>query len=291
MPWSDLAGLWERGLEDSGDPDLPFAVALGIAPEHHGSPLTMYASAAPTIGDVVEAFVAFWPTITDAFAWSWHADGTGGRLIGDRAGADRGECALLAFVGAEAVGAGRMATAGRWRPRELRLPWVSDGRHDAALGVSPQPSVNAVHIGLRRSDLQVAPRYADPSLSRILYGQLAVEAEVRGATVRERVRREFLLVFDGPSGPRAVPDLPAVAKRIGRSPRSVHRDLAAAGTSFRHVLAEVRWEVARDWLPRAPIPDVSERLGYGEPRAFYRAFRRWAGMSPSEWLRSRSPGR
>lgn len=287
IPWEDLAEEWARGVEESGDVHLPFSVALSIAPEHHASPLTLYASAAPSIGDVVDAFVAYWPTITDAFSWSWHPDREGGVLISDRPQATRGERALLAFIGAEAVATGRTATKGAWRPRDLHLPWEAEEAHARPLGVGPQVSASAVQIGLSASDLRTTPRYANPSLSRVLRGQLSRDADVVEPSPMERVRRELLLAFDGPVA-ASPPELATIAKRLGRSPRSLHRDLSAAGTTFRKLLEEVRADVARAWLPRATIPEVSERLGYAEPRAFHRAFRRWTGTSPAQWLTSRS---
>jgi len=286
MSWAELCDLWLRALDDTGDGALPVDVALGIAVEHHGSPLTLYASAAPSIGDVVKAFVAYWPTVTDAFAWSWHPDADGGSVVGHGPGSGEGEAALMTFIGVEAVVTGRRATRERWRPRNLSLPW--DAAPDRRLGVTPLPSAAAVQIGLSGADLDVTPRHSDPSLSRMLEVQLQRDAPVQGASVSDRVRRELWLAFDGPPGPRAVPDLSTVARRLGRSERSLHRDLAKAGMSYRKVLDQVRADIAATWLPRSSIADVSERLGYGEPRAFHRAFRRWHGISPAQWLTDRS---
>jgi AraC-like DNA-binding protein len=68
----------------------------------------------------------------------------------------------------------------------------------------------------------------------------------------------------------------AVAKRIGHSTRSLQRHLAAHGTTFRHLLDEVRrerlLELEREGLA---IEAIAERLGYRDVAALRRAQRRW----------------
>jgi AraC-like DNA-binding protein len=51
------------------------------------------------------------------------------------------------------------------------------------------------------------------------------------------------------------------------------------------VLDEVRFEVARQMLRETgrPISYISAALGYAEPAAFTRSFRRWSGVSPRDW--------
>ena len=71
--------------------------------------------------------------------------------------------------------------------------------------------------------------------------------------------------------------------------RTLNRCLQREGTTFRAVLERVRFDAARDLLRDngREIEAVARALGYAEPSAFTRAFRRWAGVPPSRW-RSRS---
>jgi AraC-like DNA-binding protein len=80
----------------------------------------------------------------------------------------------------------------------------------------------------------------------------------------------------------SVDDL-AAALAIHR--RTLNRCLRREGTTFREVLDRVRFEAARTLLRdgRRDIEDVARALGYAEPSAFTRAFRRWAGVPPSRW--------
>ena len=75
------------------------------------------------------------------------------------------------------------------------------------------------------------------------------------------------------------------------APRSLHRHLAAEGTSFRQLLDEVREVLSEEMLAhRMTIDEVAERLGYAEASSFVHAFKRWKGMSPRIY-RQRGPER
>ena len=72
-----------------------------------------------------------------------------------------------------------------------------------------------------------------------------------------------------------------VAQALGMSTRSLQRGLQARGTSFAAQLEEVRRSRAQQLLrqPELSVAEVAFMLGYGNPRAFYRSFRRWTGRA------------
>jgi AraC-like DNA-binding protein len=47
----------------------------------------------------------------------------------------------------------------------------------------------------------------------------------------------------------------------------------------------VRYEIARQLLEgtRLPLAEIAATLGYSDPSAFTRAFRRWSGHAPAAW--------
>lgn len=79
----------------------------------------------------------------------------------------------------------------------------------------------------------------------------------------------------------------ALARRLGMSLRSVQRITRARGTTVRRLLEAARSAHAKRLLSdrRLGIEEVAFLLGYSEGRAFRRAFRRWAGMSPVDFRR------
>jgi AraC-like DNA-binding protein len=79
-----------------------------------------------------------------------------------------------------------------------------------------------------------------------------------------------------------------VARSLGTSPRSLHRRLADEGTSFNDLLDEVRRQFAEQYLarPRLAVTEVAYLVGFNDPSAFFKAFRRWTGVTPSEYRTS-----
>ena len=72
----------------------------------------------------------------------------------------------------------------------------------------------------------------------------------------------------------------------------MRRTLSASGTSFQVLLKDVRAQLAKRYLtnPRLSLSEVAFLLGYSEPSAFHRAFRKWTGTTPVEYRESSSIG-
>jgi AraC-like DNA-binding protein len=77
----------------------------------------------------------------------------------------------------------------------------------------------------------------------------------------------------------------SVAAALGLRRRTSARRLDEHGVSFHELLDEARFLAARNLLQisRVPVTEIAARLGYSDTPAFTRAFRRWAGTSPTEW--------
>jgi AraC-like DNA-binding protein len=74
----------------------------------------------------------------------------------------------------------------------------------------------------------------------------------------------------------------AIARTLATSARSLQRRLAAAGISYQELLGLSRKDSAERYLTDSPlsIGEVAYLLGYSEPAAFTRAFRRWNKETP-----------
>ncbi|MEU6594542.1 AraC family transcriptional regulator ligand-binding domain-containing protein [Streptomyces sp. NPDC046881] len=74
----------------------------------------------------------------------------------------------------------------------------------------------------------------------------------------------------------------AVAAQLMLSPRTLQRQLQAEGTSYQAVLSDTREKLARRYLtdPALPTSQVAYLLAYDDTNSFYRAFRRWTGLTP-----------
>jgi len=122
----------------------------------------------------------------------------------------------------------------------------------------------------------------DPELRRMLQKQVDAQEARRRDDFPELVRRVLrpaLLTGHAQAG--------RVAALFAMHARTLRRRLSAFDTSFRELLEESRYELARQLLEdsRMEVSQVAAALAYSEPSAFTRAFRRWSGTSPSRWRR------
>lgn len=76
-----------------------------------------------------------------------------------------------------------------------------------------------------------------------------------------------------------------VARGLGMSRQTLYRRLKAEGVTFEEILDAKRRQLAIRYLAieRYTVKVVAYRLGFSEPAAFSRAFKRWTGVSPSNF--------
>jgi AraC-like DNA-binding protein len=85
-------------------------------------------------------------------------------------------------------------------------------------------------------------------------------------------------------------DAGRVARMLRLHPRTFRRQLIAAKAPWSAILDETRRRIACEELRRhdVSIREVADRLGFSEPSAFTRAFKRWTGKTPAKYNRALS---
>lgn len=96
------------------------------------------------------------------------------------------------------------------------------------------------------------------------------------ARIRRRLRRH---------PPAEWPDFDALAQEFHAAPATLRRRLDEEGQTYRGLKDELRRDMAIDYLGRRglAVSEVASRLGFAEPSAFHRAFRKWTGGTPGEY--------
>jgi AraC-like DNA-binding protein len=80
-----------------------------------------------------------------------------------------------------------------------------------------------------------------------------------------------------------------IARTLATSARSLQRRLAAAGVSYQQLLDVARKDASERYLRDSSlsVATVAYLLGYSEPAAFTRAFRRWHNETPQAFRERR----
>ncbi|KAA5601821.1 AraC family transcriptional regulator [Blastochloris sulfoviridis] len=98
------------------------------------------------------------------------------------------------------------------------------------------------------------------------------------ATIRARLRA---------LPPTAWPDFETLAREMKMPASTLRRQLRAEGQTYRTIKDEIRRALAIRWLAAndKPVGDIAAELGFTEPSAFHRAFRKWMAKSPGAFRR------
>jgi AraC-like DNA-binding protein len=140
-----------------------------------------------------------------------------------------------------------------------------------------------------RAVLDRVQLHQHPELFTVLrsHAERALERVDVGLGPADQVRRYLL-----GRPPARIPDIATAARDLGLSARSLRRRLAEDATSYRSLVQAMLEASAGHLLrdPRRSIQETASALGFSNVGAFHRAFRRWTGMTPTQY-RERRAGR
>ena len=181
----------------------------------------------------------------------------------------------------------RVWTAGRALPLRVELPRPKPrdpDRYRRFFGAPVEFDAERGALHYATADAHVPFVDRDPRLLSLLLGQAdeLLEQQTCGASLPERIAAIL-----GRDLERGQLSMPALARHLAMSERTLRRRLQQLGFSYHDILECVRREralaLARD--RRASVASVAHRVGFTDLTAFARAFRRWTGENPSEYLR------
>jgi len=80
-------------------------------------------------------------------------------------------------------------------------------------------------------------------------------------------------------------DMNAVARALGLSARSLRRRLCDEGVSYNTIAEDALATLAKQLLSdeARSIQETAYSMGFSDPSAFYRAFKRWTGTTPKTY--------
>lgn len=131
------------------------------------------------------------------------------------------------------------------------------------------------------TQLTPGPAHVTRVLARHADAQLVALSQQRSC--RGRLEAELRAVLH--TGEVSVEQM---ARRMAMSRQTLYRRLKAEGVTYEQVLEALRCEVATAALrdEAMPVREAAMRVGFADPAAFSRAFKRWTGRNPSEVART-----
>ncbi|HVV88449.1 MAG TPA: AraC family transcriptional regulator [Kofleriaceae bacterium] len=272
---------WAEAARLTGDGALALAIAAATPPGAFGI-IEYVCRSSATLGDALRQWVRYLNLLDDAVEVGLALDGDRAHLHVAReseAPAPASHELCWALVARQAR---ELSTVPfRLQAVELAHPapaGVDVARYRAWFDAPVVFGADHTRLSFPRAALEAALASSDPTLLAIL--TRAADELTRGLatdpTIAARVKRvlhELLRSGDA--------DLDIVAKRLGLTGRSLQRRLKDEATSFADLRDVVRRELARRYLDEGlAIAEISFLLGFSEPSAFFRAYRRWTGEAP-----------
>jgi AraC-like DNA-binding protein len=289
FPIAPMHELLEGALAITKDPDLGLKAAMEIELGDYGA-LEYAASSAPSWGAAIEVIGRYMRLINDALDFSR-------RVEGDRALIQLDSTLVLPRAAADFQSAAfHRATLHRAPadvPRsEIEIWFVHEEPADLTQYARVFPRAR-VRFGqpfngfvFPRQLLEQPLPDSDPKLHALIkqHAEQLLAELPKAESLTERVRDLIAQELGGGD-----PGLAYVARKLHMSPRTLGRKLEQEGTTFKHLLDEMRRRMALRYVGGHDLglAEVAFLLGFSQAAAFHRAFKRWTGQTPLEYRRTR----
>lgn len=286
LPESTLIQLWQKLEQFGATPDIGLKIGQTIAPDSKGI-LASWVSQAHTLGEAFEIFLKNISLMNPSEKW----------LIDER-----NLHVTLTLINTNSQ---RYPTSATERSMSAMVSWAR------ALSAHPIPLTRA-------SFTFVAPAHAH-MFTPIFGERIQFEAdknsltfdkkllklpvlssnkllksllEERARTVLSRlsddaslVDKVALLIRNAITEGQTISNA-EVCQILAKSRQTLYRQLKSEGADFRALYDQVRKEQAVELLAneKASISGISLQLGFKDESSFYKAFKRWTGMSPKNYI-------
>ncbi len=273
-----LRAAWRESIRITGDRLLPIHLATALPPGALGV-VEYLVRSAPTVGDALALGLRYL-NILDAVTRAELADGERDDEVELRALVESPIPHESSF--AAVIGQGRMLAGEDFRPVAvdfIHAPVGDLAAYEAFFRAPVRVGAPSARLVLARASLAVPLATADPNLLPILVRhaeELLARCQGPAPTTTEHARQVIARLLRHNQH-----DVEQVATALGVTARSLQRRLKEEGTTFQAVRDQVRCELAITYLKGgASTAEVSFLLGFSETSAFFRAFKRWTGVTP-----------
>lgn len=154
-------------------------------------------------------------------------------------------------------------------------------RHFLPCPVEFDAPCNSVTFSVRHLDAELIRSEQDlKAFLPIAPYHAVIKPVATDASVTARIRNLL-----GEDFREEMPSFEALTGMLNMSARTLRRRLEKEGTSYQRIKDNARRDVAITLLTRRgmTVSDVAEWVGFSDPSAFHRSFKKWTGLSPGEY--------
>lgn len=272
--------LIERALSELGDPTLGLRVG-GRQPITSSGVLGLAMMSSATLVDAVRVGLRFQNLAGSMVRWGYAAESSS--LVVTASVPEAGSPVGRFLVEEGFANITRMArdVAGIHRPKLIELSYESDV-HATAYA---EYFGCRVHMGAARNAWHLPPAAAEtplPTADRWTHLESVALLESQTESIVERQELVALLAAHVADALPEVAPLAKYARLLAMSERTLRRRLIEVGSSYSHVLDDVRKQLAAELFAAGELSlaEVSYRLGYADERSLRRSALRWFGQTP-----------
>ncbi len=154
-------------------------------------------------------------------------------------------------------------------------------RHFFPCPVSYDQRVNLVSFSARHLDAELLRDEDDlTAFLKLAPYYMVIEPLTSNRSVTQRIRD--ILGHDFRDD---MPSFEQLTGLLNMSARTLRRRLEKEGTSYQRIKDNARRDVAISMLSRhgLTVSEVAEQVGFSDPSAFHRSFKKWTGQSPGSY--------
>ena len=279
----ELFALYQAIAEVSQDPHIGLRLGAEERAERF-DPVSIAALQARTFGDAIER-AARYKQLSCPELITLHGEGRESVVCFEWTRAREPEPPVLTeLCYAWLLAIGRRGTGLPIAPLRVafRRPGTDPGPYRRHFGCPVRFQADRNALVFRTEDIHRPFLTCNPELGGLVAPHLEQELASRAIrlTASEEVRQVLKRLLAGHR-----PELREIARELAQSPRTLQRRLAGDGTTYQELLEASRREQARHYLRHSALElgEVAFLLGYEDANSFFRAFRRWEGVSPGRW--------
>lgn len=282
VPMAQQDMLWRLFAQATTDPLAALAVGTDLQAGHLDI-VGMLLLSCDTLGEALEVLTEYAPIIGDSARFEVVSDPDAQAVV-LRYLPDYSVCVDLRVEAALGcvVCLARWMTNGRFKPRSVQFahaPRAEVAAYEALLGCPVRFGQDFHGVVIASSELGHSLIQAGKALHahmRVLADDML--ASLPQGSVSARVQQ---LVRRNPRWGKE-----RIADELGMSGRHLNRKLADEAISFKGLREALLYDLAVQALRSGqPVVVVGERLGFSDENAFSRAFRRWSGQTPAQFVR------